>query len=172
MHNKTEHNNVVINVVSDDVKKTKLVYSANEVLQLVKEFCERTKMIANSDEKIRKAIEKGNNVRLCNYGKTDTCRTVSVWYAPKRYEDIGVRIEAQTLKNLIRADANKFLLEHAYKATELHESSKDDEMRYSFKSVSDAFHFIETLQANYRQYKADSETKTATKTAEKSVMSA
>lgn len=125
----------------------------------VKEFCEHTKMIFN--EKVEKYDFEAHksNIRLCNFGKSDTCRTASIWYAPKRY-DYGVRIEATTLNNLMRSEQNKFLLTNCYKAIESQETNKDNEFRFSFTTLESALKFFSTLQDNYhRQVVATKEIK-------------
>lgn len=127
----------------------------------VKEFCEKSKMIFNDKvEKYDFNADKLTNIRLCNFGKSDTCRTASIWYAPKRYNDFGVRIEATTLNNFMRSEQNKFLIDNCYKAVESQETNKDNEFRFSFASLDSALKFFDTLQSNYhRQVVATKEVK-------------
>ncbi len=124
----------------------------SEDISKVKEFCEQTKMIFNEAvEKYNFNADKLTNIRLCNFGKSDTCRTASIWYAPKRYFDYGVRIEATTLHNLMRSEQNKFLIDNCYKAVESQETNKDNEFRFSFSSLDSALKFFSTLQSNYHR---------------------
>lgn len=119
----------------------------------IKEFCENSKMIFN--EKVEKydfATHK-SNIRLCNFGKSDVCRTASVWYSPKRC-DYGIRIERDTLENLKKSDVNKFLIS-TVKSIESQETNKQNEFRFSFSSLDFALKFFSDLQANYRKFVAD-----------------
>jgi hypothetical protein len=125
----------------------------NNDIELVKAFCETSKMLFN--EKVEKYdfSESKSNIRLCNFGKSDTCRTASMWYAPKRYNDFGLRIEATTLNNLKRVAVNEFII-NQYKSVESQETNKDNEYRFSFASLADMLQFFSKLQNNYRNFVA------------------
>lgn len=120
----------------------------------VKSFCENSKMIYN--EKVDKYDFNAHksNVRLCNFGKSDVCRTASIWYSPKRC-DYGIRIERDTLENLKKSTVNQFLLD-TVKAIESQETNKQNEFRFSFSSLDFALKFFTDLQSNYRKFVADS----------------
>lgn len=131
-------------------------------IDTVKSFCEKSKMTFNEKVDNYDFDAHKSNVRLCNFGKSDVCRTASIWYAPKRYNDFGVRIEATTLNNYRKSDINAFLLDNVYHGVESRENGKDNEYRYSFVSLESALSFFSTLQDNYRKMIA---TKEATKEA-------
>jgi len=116
----------------------------------IKDFCEVTKMIFNAKVEKYDFNAHKNNIRLCNFGKSDTCRTASVWYSPARY-DYAVRIESSTRKNLMRSSRNEFLLNNCYNAIESQETNKENEYRYSFSSLNSALKFFSTLQNNYKE---------------------
>lgn len=151
-----------------------LIYAEQkaDVIATIKSFCERTKMnyndkVDNYDFNIVvECYKKGNieaidkelrankvgNIRLCNFGKTDTCRTASIWYAPSRgYHDFALRIEKPTYDNYCRVAVNKFLFERQH-AKLSHETNKADEYRISFASLHDVLTFFEQIFNNYRAY--------------------
>lgn len=119
----------------------------------IKEFCENSKMIFNDKVEKYDFNAHKNNIRLCNFGKSDVCRTASIWYSPKRY-DYGIRIERDTLENLKKSTVNQFLLD-TVKAIESQETNKQNEFRFSFSSLDFALKFFSDLQANYRKFVAD-----------------
>lgn len=118
----------------------------------IKEFCENSKMIYNDKVDNYDFNASKSNIRLCNFGKSDVCRTASMWYSPKRC-DFGLRIERDTLTNLCKSDANKLIIS-TIKSVESQETNKQNEFRFSFVSLSDMLKFFSDLQANYRVYVA------------------
>ena len=128
------------------------VMSADDISK-VKEFCENSKMIFNDKVDKYDFNAHKSNIRLCNFGKSDVCRTASIWYSPKRC-DYGIRIERDTLENLKKSAVNAFLIS-TVKSIESQETNKQNEFRFSFSSLDFALKFFSDLQANYRKYVAD-----------------
>lgn len=128
------------------------VMSADDVSK-VKAFCETSKMLYNDKVDKYDFVAHKSNIRLCNFGKSDVCRTASIWYSPKRC-DYGIRIERDTLENLKKSAVNAFLIS-TVKSIESQETNKQNEFRFSFSSLDFALKFFSDLQANYRKYVAD-----------------
>ena len=120
----------------------------------VKEFCENSKMIFNEKLNDYDFDAHKNNIRLCNFGKSDVCRTASLWYSPNRC-DYGLRIEHDTLENLKKSATNKFIFDIT-KAIESKENNKQNEFRFSFSDLDFMLKFFSDVQTNYREYVADS----------------
>lgn len=134
-----------------DNKSLFIKMSADDISK-IKSFCEVSKMIYNEKIDNYDFNASKNNIRLCNFGKSDVCRTASMWYSPKRC-DFGLRIEKDTLTNLCKSDANKMII-NTVKSVESQETNKQNEFRYSFVALSDMLKFFSDLQANYRVYVA------------------
>lgn len=134
-----ENKSLFIKMSADDISK-------------IKSFCEVSKMIYNDKVDNYDFNASKSNIRLCNFGKSDVCRTASMWYSPKRC-DFGLRIEKDTLTNLCKSDANKMIV-NTVKSVESQETNKQNEFRYSFVSLADMLKFFSDLQKNYRVYVA------------------
>lgn len=134
-----------------DNKSLFIKMSANDISK-IKSFCEVSKMIYNDRVDNYDFNASKSNIRLCNFGKSDVCRTASMWYSPKRC-DFGLRIERDTLTNLCKSDANKMIVD-TIKSIESQETNKQNEFRFSFVSLSDMLKFFTDLQTNYRVYVA------------------
>lgn len=135
----------------------------------VKDFCKSTKMLYNESLDSYDFEAHKKNVRVCGFGKSDMCRTASIWYAPKR-EDYGVRLEKDTFANLSKSASNKALIEAITHFEESY-STKQNEFRFSFNTLKSALDFFKTLQSNYKKEVA-SKTKEAKKEATKEVKEA
>ena len=161
---------------------TSFVAMNKKDLATIKTFCNSVKMNYNAKcdkydfEKVAKIQKESkdiksfnkamkeaslDNVLLANYGNSDLiCHTVSIWYAPTRFDDFAVRIEKDTHSNYSKSVSNKTLFEST-KNDYIAYSTKQDEYRYSFKSLKEALTFFKTVLANYQ--KEVHKTKEATK---------